>query len=283
MVGCSAVGDGESGRAMATIMWVEDQSHWVDRFRPVLEAAELDDEPTRLQVFRLAEAACQFVRTANESQRPDLALLDANMKGDTGAGFSVSRALQRKWPDVPILYLSEYSGTDVEQEALESTWAQDFIAKHQRNIESVLCWRIRATLRQARLGAAGQTDSDDLLKSGDLTIDTASWTIYWRGTKLMNPADSRRPLAPTPRKILRYLVESSPRPVSTNRMAELLDADPDRFTWGGYRQHVRILRRAFDQAMPGEGRFTALCKTDQGIVAFGDEMAYCWKPVRSDT
>jgi signal transduction histidine kinase len=55
------------------------------------------------------------------------------MKGDTGAGFSVARALQRKWPDVPILYLSEYSGTDVEQEALESARGHDFIAKHQRN------------------------------------------------------------------------------------------------------------------------------------------------------
>lgn len=266
---------------MATIMWVEDQSHWIDRFRPVLEAAELDDRPTQLQVFRFAEAACQFVRETDGSNRPDLALLDANMKGNTGAGFSVSRALQRKWPDLPILYLSEYSGTDVEQEALESAWAHDFIAKHQRNVESVLCWRIRATLRQARMRQPGQPEAGDVLQSGDLTIDTASWTIYWRGKKLMNPADGRRPLAPTPRKILRYLVEASPRPVSAERMAELLDADPDRFTWGSYRQHVRILRRSFDRAMPGNGRFTALCKADEGIVAFGDEMAYCWKPVRS--
>ena len=265
---------------MARIMWVEDQSHWIERFRPVLESAELDDEPTRLQVFRFAEAACQFVRSSGADKRPDLALLDANMKGDTGAGFSVSRALQRKWPEVPILYLSEYSGTDVEQEALESAWAQDFIAKHQRNVESVLCWRIRATLRQARLGSAGRTEAGDVVQSGDLTIDTASWTIYWHGRKLMNPADARRPLAPTPRRILRYLVEASPRPVSTERMAELLDADPDRFTWGSYRQHVRVLRRSFDAAMAGDGRFTALCKQDQGIVAFGDEMAYCWKPVR---
>ncbi len=267
---------------MATIMWVEDQSHWIERFRPALEAAGLDEQPTRLQVFRFAEAACQYVRTTDAANRPDLALLDANMKGDTGAGFSVSRALQRKWPDVPILYLSEYSGTDVEQEALESAWAQDFIAKHQRNVESVLCWRIRATLRQARMGRPGQGQAGDVITSGALAIDTASWTIYWREQKLMNPADPRRPLAPTPRKILRYLVEASPRPVSAERMAERLDTDPDRFTWGSYRQHVRILRRAFDRAMPGEGRFTALCKQDQGIVAFGDAMAYCWKAVRED-
>ncbi|MDZ7828123.1 MAG: hypothetical protein U5K33_01120 [Halofilum sp. (in: g-proteobacteria)] len=43
---------------------------------------------------------------------------------------------------------------------------------------------------------------------------------------------------------------------------------------------MRILRRAFDRTMPGEGRFTALCKADQGIVAFGDDMAYCWRPVQ---
>jgi len=266
---------------MATIMWVEDQSHWIDRFRPVLEAAEFDDRPTRLQVFRFAEAACQHVRRTDTANQPDLALLDANMKGNTGAGFSVSRALQRKWPELPILYLSEYSGTDVAQAALESAWAQDFIAKHQRNVESVLCWRIRATLRQARMRQPGQPQAGDVLQSGDLTLDTASWTIYWHGEKLMNPADPRRPLAPTPRKILRYLVEASPRPVSTERMAELLDTDPDRFTWGSYRQHVRILRRSFDQAMAGEGRFTTLCKADEGIVTFGDDMAYGWKPVRS--
>ena len=267
---------------MATIMWVEDQSHWIERFRPVLEAETFDDEPTQLRVFRFAEAACQHVRETDASNRPDVALLDAHMKGNDSAGFSVSRALQRKWPDLPILYLSEYSGTDVEQEALESAWAQDFIAKHQRNVESVLCWRIRATLRQTRMRQPGRPQDGDVLQSGDLSIDTASWTIYWQGQKLMNPADGRRPLAPTPRKILRYLVEASPRPVSTERMAALLDTDPDRFTWASYRQHVRILRRAFDQAMPGEGAFTTLCKHDQGIVAFGDEMAYCWKPVRRD-
>ncbi len=267
---------------MARILWVEDQSHWIDRFKPVLEAAELDEQPTTVEVFRFAEAACQHIRQTSQGKRPDIALLDANMRGNTAAGFSVSRALQRKWPDLPILYLSEYSGTDVEQEALESARAQDFIAKHQRNIESVLCWRIRATLRQARLRQPGQPQPGDTLTSGDLTIDTATWTIYWRGEKLMNPADPRRPLAPTPRKILHRLVQASPRPVSTEQMADYLDADLDRFTWASYRQHVRILRRAFDRAMPGEGRFTALCKAGEGIVAFGDDASYYWRPITPD-
>jgi len=264
---------------MATIFWVEDQSHWIDRFRPVLEAQAFDDAPTRVQVFRFAEGACQHVRATSADDRPDIALLDANMNGNTAAGFSVSRALQRKWPDLPILYLSEYSGTDVEQQAFESAWAQDFIAKHQRNIESVLCWRIRAALRTAAMRRPGATGTADTLQSGELTIDTATWAVYWQGRKLMNPANPRRPLAPTPRKILRHLVEVSPRPVNTSQMAAYLDADPERFSWASYRQHVRILRRAFDQAMAEPGAFTALCKEGEGIVAFGDDEAYCWQPL----
>ncbi|MFO7786514.1 MAG: response regulator, partial [Halospina sp.] len=118
---------------MATILWVEDQSHWIDRFKPVLEVTAFDDQPTRVQVFRFAEAACQHIKLADAGDAPDLALLDANMNGNEQAGFSVSRALLRKWPDLPIVYLSEYSGTGVEQEAIEEQNAQDFIAKHQRN------------------------------------------------------------------------------------------------------------------------------------------------------
>jgi two-component system, OmpR family, response regulator len=261
---------------MASILWVEDQSHWVDRFKPILEETVFDHNPTELHVFRFAEAACQHIRLT--SQAPDLALLDAHMNGNDEAGFSVSRALQRKWPDLPILYLSEHSGTGIEQQAFENTGAVDFIAKHQRNIESVLCWRIRAALRQRVLTepeAAGE-----VLSSGELTLDRVTWEVYWRGQKLMNPANHKRPLAPTPRKILRYLVESTPRPLNTAQIADRLDADPERFSYANYRQHIRTLRLSFDQAMGGEGVFLDMCRNGTGIVTFGDEGAYFWKPNR---
>ncbi|MEX0730060.1 MAG: response regulator [Aquisalimonadaceae bacterium] len=269
---------------MATIFWVEDQSHWIDKFKPVLEGTVFDDRPTEVKVFKFAEAACQHIHLADAGNGPDLALLDANMNGDDAAGFSVSRALQRKWPGLPIIYLSEHSGTGIEQEALEANDAQDFIAKHQRNIESVLCWRIKAVLRQHTMRQPGRRPAGDVLQSGDLTLDTTTWEIYWQGRKLMNPANGRRPLAPTPRKILRYLVEASPRPLPTWQIADKLNADPERFSYANYRQHIRTLRLSFDQAMGGEGRFVALCKAGEGIVTFGDEGAYCWKPAsRADT
>lgn len=263
---------------MTTIFWVEDQTHWINKFQPVLEATVFNDQPTRMQIFRFAEAACQHIRLADAQQPPDLALLDANMNGNTAAGFSVSRALQRKWPGIPVIYLSEHSGTDIEQEAFETTGAQDFIAKHQLNIESVLCWRIKAVLRQQAMSQPGQPQRGDVLQSGELTLDTTTWEVYWQGVKLMNPSNSKRPLGPTPRKILRYLVEASPRPLSTLQIADKLDADPERFSYANYRQHIRTLRLSFDQTMNGEGKFVALCKAGQGIVTFGDEGAYCWKP-----
>jgi DNA-binding response OmpR family regulator len=264
---------------MATILWVEDQSYWVDKFRPVLEATAFDDQPTQVQVFKFAEAACQHIALADVQAPPDLALLDANMNGNDAAGFSVSRALQRKWPGLPMIFLSEHSGTGIEQEAFETSGAQDFIAKHQRNIESVLSWRIKAILRQQSMSQPGQPKAGDGLQSGGLTLDTMTWEAYWQGQKLMNPANPRRPLAPTPRKILRYLVEVSPRPLNTWQIAEKLDADPERFSYANYRQHIRTLRRSFDQAMGDEGAFAALCKEGEGIVTFGDEGAYCWRPV----
>lgn len=273
---------------MATILWVEDQSHWVDKFKPVLESTAFDDQPTRVQVFKFAEAACQHITLADAKAPPDLALLDANMNGNDAAGFSVSRALQRKWPGLPMIFLSEHSGTGIEQQAFETSGAQDFIAKHQRNIESVLCWRIKAILRQHSLSQPGQPQAGEGLQSGALTLDTVTWEAYWQGQKLMNPANSKRPLAPTPRKILRYLVEVSPRPLNTWQIAEKLDADPERFSYANYRQHIRTLRRSFDQAMSmekelNEGAFAALCKAGEGIVTFGDEGAYCWRPVSEIT
>jgi two-component system, OmpR family, response regulator len=264
---------------MATIFWVEDQTHWVDKFQPVLEATAFDDAPTEVRVFKFAEAACQQIKLARDGERPDIALIDAHMNGNDAAGFSVSRTLQRKWPNLPIIFLSEHAGTGIEQEAFEGTGARDFIAKHQLNVESVLCWRIKAVLREDRMRRAGPEQPEDRLQSGELTIDTSTWEVYWRGVKLMNPANPKRPLAPMPRKILRYLVEASPRPLSTGQMADKLDMDTERFSYASYRQHIRALRRAFDQAMGGDGRFADICKAGQGIVTFGDEEAYCWKPV----
>jgi len=263
---------------MARIFWVEDQTHWVEKFKKVLESAELDDKPNKLDIFKFAESAKQHITLAKEQDKPNVAILDARMNGLDQAGLSVSKALQRKWPGLPIIFLSEHNGTAIEKEALEQFNVSDFISKHQKNIEEVLCWRIRAVLRQeAMQNSAVETQLANVIIDGDLKIDLDSWEVYWKGKKLMNPDNPKRPLSPTPRKILRNLVERSPRPVSTFQMAEDLDVDPERYSYATYRQHIKTLRRAFDVAEGGKGEFLEKCKQGTGIVAAGDEGAYCWK------
>jgi len=259
---------------MAAIFWVEDQSHWIKKFSAVLEAEDFDGKPTSLAIFHFAEAARQKIALTDKDSPPDVALLDARMNGNDRAGFTVSNALRKKWPQLPIIYLSEHAGTDIERAALEQFAAADFIAKHQNNVEQVLCWRIRAVLRQVSIDSDLST-SLNVINSGELTIDLNSWNVYWKGQRLMNPSNARRPLAPTPRKLLRELVESSPRPLTAAQIAERLDNDAEKFSYASYRQHIKTLRRAFAVVDTGFGE---LCSRGEGIVTFGDEGAYCWIP-----
>ena len=259
---------------MASIFWVEDQAHWIKKFSAVLEAEEFDGRPTTLAIYHFAEAARQKIALTDKGSPPDVALLDARMNGNDRAGFTVSNALRKKWPKLPIIYLSEHAGTDIERAALEQFSAADFVAKHQHNVEQVLCWRIRAALRQASIGSELATTLN-MVNSGDLTIDLNTWHVYWKGERLMNPSNARRPLAPMPRKLLRELVACSPRPLTADQIAERIDADTDKFSYASYRQHIKTLRRAFESVDAGFGE---LCSQGQGIVTFGDEGAYCWIP-----
>lgn len=264
---------------MARIFWVEDQSHWIEKFRRALLASDFDRRDNELETFKFPQAAKQWISLAGDADKPDIAILDARMSGADDAGFSVAGALRRKWPGLPIIYLSEHSGTGLERDALEKFGALDFIAKHQRNVEEVLCWRIKAVLRQRTISSSDAGEpAEGVLASGELRIDLTSWEVYWHGVKLMNPGNAKRPLPPTPRKILRCLVERSPRPVTTLQIAEHLGADLEKFSYANYRQHIKTLRRSFDAAEGGTGSFAQTCKHGAGIVTFGDQGAYCWKP-----
>lgn len=269
---------------MIKIFWVEDQQHWIDKFRPLFESMDFslttegelsENKKNTLEVFRQAEAAIARVAQTDEQQAPAIAILDASLNGDDAGGLSVSRALLKKWPTLPIIFLSEHSGTHIEQQAFIEGMTQDFIAKHQRNIEGVLVWRIKALLRH-HLGA----QVNKSLASGDVSIDLVSWEVRYKGKILMNPANPQRPLAPTPRKILRFLVEASPRPLSTLQMADQLEADYDKFSYASYRQHIRVLRQSMAQAHGDVEEFMNLCKAGELIATFGDQGAYLWKPLR---
>jgi two-component system OmpR family response regulator len=272
---------------MIKIFWVEDQQHWIDKFRPLLQSTRFDGgeetplnnaEFNRLETFKQQQAALARISQTDDSDAPHIAILDASLNGDDDGGFSVSKALLKKWPALPIVFLSEHSGTGIEQKAFEEGVTQDFIAKNQRNIEGVLLWRIKALLKSV----LAVSPKSEVLTSGDLTIDLVSWEVCWKGNVLMNPANAKRPLAPTPRKMLRFLVEASPRPLTTMQMADKLDADLEKFSYANYRQHIKTLRKSLALAHGDEQAFMDICRNGEGVVTFGADGAYLWKaPVKS--
>ena len=274
---------------MKTIFWVEDQYHWVNKFEQVLIDANFDvaepgvnneDSKNKLILHKFFESASRAIN--HSQQQPDIVILDADMNGDQDAGLTLSSLIAKKWPSVPVIFLSEHSGTGIEEKVFEHSSSQDFIAKHQQNVEKVLCWRIKALLRQQQVkNQSNQSQSDSTLNSGELLIDLATWNCYWLGQRLMNPANGQRPLAPTPRKILRFLVEASPLPLTTTQMEQKLESD--RFNYASYRQHIKTLRHSFEQAQQTvkQESFIEQCKEGTGIVTFGDQGAYCWIPTKT--
>ncbi|MFT6733642.1 MAG: two-component system OmpR family response regulator [Polaribacter sp.] len=289
---------------MIKIFWVEDQFHWIDRFHTILQHADFSiDAPVNeskedllaspqineVNIYRFEEAARHAINQSskqNDFKIPDIVILDANMNGDNDAGLALSKLINKVWPQVPIIFLSEHSGTATEEKVFENTQSRDFIAKHQENIEKVLCWRIKALLRSTSINQSVNSNTNSSKKNdkqiilGELLIDLVTWNVYWHGEKLMNPKNSERPLAPTPRKILRYLVEASPNPLTTLQMEGKLNLD--RFNYASYRQHIKALRHSFENASENKKlpSFIDQCTNEQGIVTFGDEGAYCWKQVR---
>ena len=142
--------------------------------------------------FRVAEAAdgaaaLDLART----EPPDMAILDVMMPGMNG--FELTRAL-RTYSDVPILILSAKSQDNDKILGL-NLGADDYIAKPFNPVEIVA--RVRAQLRRAaRTGG-------DVLRVGDLALDTASFQLTRGGTPI--------PLTPMEYKILALLMRAPGR------------------------------------------------------------------------
>ena len=166
---------------------------------PVILIAEDDADIRRLlrlylegEGFRVLEADNGASALALARERtPDMAILDVMMPEMNG--FELTRAL-RRYSDVPILILSARSQDNDKILGL-NLGADDYIAKPFNPVEIVA--RVKAQLRRA-----ARTGSD-VLKVGELTLDTASFQL----TK----GDRQILLTPMEYKILAILMRSPGR------------------------------------------------------------------------
>ena len=166
---------------------------------PVILIAEDDADIRRLlrlylegEGFRVLEADNGASALALARERtPDMAILDVMMPEMNG--FELTRAL-RRYSDVPILILPARSQDNDKILGL-NLGADDYIAKPFNPVEIVA--RVKAQLRRA-----ARTGSD-VLKVGELTLDTASFQL----TK----GDRQILLTPMEYKILAILMRSPGR------------------------------------------------------------------------
>ncbi|QUO37307.1 response regulator transcription factor [Dysosmobacter sp. Marseille-Q4140] len=142
--------------------------------------------------FRVAEAADGAAALdLARAEPPDMAILDVMMP--VMNGFELTRAL-RAYSDVPILILSAKSQDNDKILGL-NLGADDYIAKPFNPVEIVA--RVRAQLRRAaRTGG-------DVLRVGDLALDTASFQLTRGGTPI--------PLTPMEYKVLALLMRAPGR------------------------------------------------------------------------
>ena len=140
---------------------------------PVILIAEDDADIRRLlrlylegEGFCVLEADNGATALALARERtPDMAILDVMMPEMNG--FELTRAL-RRYSNVPILILSARSQDNDKILGL-NLGADDYIAKPFNPVEIVA--RVKAQLRRA-----SRSDSD-VLKVGELTLDTASFQL----------------------------------------------------------------------------------------------------------
>lgn len=149
-----------------TVLVVEDEEAFIDAL-----TVGLRREGFVIEVARDgAEALDRFDEIA-----PDLVLLDVMLP--TVSGVDVCRELRRR-TDVPIIMVTAKSAEIDTVVGLE-VGADDYVTKPYRLRELVA--RMRAVLRRRQgVGDTRVEDSDDVVKVGDIELDTASHEVRVR-------------------------------------------------------------------------------------------------------
>jgi two-component system OmpR family response regulator len=114
------------------------------------------------------------------TQLPDLAIIDISLGDDVEGGFDVCRALRSKSGTLPIIFLTARD-SDFDVISGLRLGADDYLTKDV-SIHQILA-RVAALFR--RIDALEKELAEaDLRQIGDLSIDSTSLTVQWKGQKV---------------------------------------------------------------------------------------------------
>ncbi|MQY05001.1 response regulator transcription factor [Actinomadura macrotermitis] len=171
------------------------------------------------------------------ARRPDLVLLDVMLPDIDG--FEVCRRLRAAGDDVPVIFLTARDTPSDTVTGL-TLGGDDYVTK-PFSIEALIA-RVRAVLRRTAPAGGAAPAAGEVLRSGDLELNEADWTVRRAGTEV--------DLSPTEFRLLAHLMRNAGRVLSR---AQLLEA-----VWG-WDQHgspqvvetyISYLRRKLDPLGP---------------------------------
>ena len=206
---------------MAKILIIEDEPQIVRTLSLYLEQAGF----ATAAVYSGSDALPAF-----RQERPDLVLLDLNLPGQDG--IDVCRNLRRE-SAVPIIMVTARSDETDRLIGLE-LGADDYVVKPFSPREVVA--RVRAVLRRV----AGPLADVDVVRAGDLLIDTAAYRAWFAGQPLS--------LTQSEFEILLALARHSGNVLSRSQLLE----ETQGIAYEGYErsidQHIKNLRHKLDRA-----------------------------------
>lgn len=194
-------------------------------------STNLVDAGFSADTFADGAAALQHL---NAKAQADIVLLDWKMPGMTG--IEVLQRLRNTGIDIPVIFLTILSDQIFEEAGLVGG-AVDFIEKARSF--SILLRRIELILSGNKIRP--QTQSDGLLRNGDLSLDSETRRATWQNAQV--------DLTLTEFNIVKYLLEQSGRDVSYRKIYDLVHGEG--FSAGdgeiGYRTNVRALIKRIRQ------------------------------------
>jgi two-component system KDP operon response regulator KdpE len=208
---------------------------------PAFTILVIDDEPQIRRVVRhaLEDGNTRVLEAATgrdgldlaAAERPDLIVLDLGLPDIPGA--DVCRDI-RGWSTAPILVLSARH-SDEEKASLLDLGADDYVTKPFSTRE--LQARVRAQLRRARLGQAGEKDAR--IEANGVAIDLVKRSVSRNGAVIH--------LTPIEWELLRVLATNAGRTMTHRQLFTQVWARQHGDAQQNLRVHVASLRRKLER------------------------------------
>lgn len=165
------------------------------------------------------------------NQVPDLVLLDWMLPGISGVDLAQKLRLSTRTRDLPIIMLTARGEEENKIKGLEAG-ADDYVTKPFSTQELIA--RIRAVLRRTV-----STGSDDIIKMGELSLDTVSYRVVVGET----PVE----LGPTEFRLLHFFMSHAERVFSRSQLLDQVWGNNVYIEERTVDVHIRRLRRALEQ------------------------------------